>query len=261
MAKNIVIVVGASSGLGEQFALQLDAHLRKTDEIWLIARRKEKLVELSKKMRNNTRILAMDITNPGQMERLRDNLVDNDCKIRMLINCAGYGVIGDFADLGCEEQLGMIRLNCEALTHVTHVCVPFMAKNSRIIQISSCAAFIPQPGFAIYAATKSYVESFSKALRAELIGKEIYVTAVCPGPIDTPFFDIAERTGKVLAIKKATMVDSASVARKALKDSCAKRSTSVYSLPIKAVWLLTKMVPHGLVLPLLREYKESQQED
>ena len=261
MAKSIVIVVGASSGLGEQFALQLDAHLRKTDEIWLIARRKDKLVELSRKMRNNTKVLAMDITNPAQVDRLQDCLMDNDCKIRMLVNCAGYGVIGDFADLGCEEQLGMIRLNCEALTHVTHVCVPFMEKNSRIIQIASCAAFIPQPGFAIYAATKSYVESFSKALRAELMDKKIYVTTVCPGPIDTPFFDIAERKGKILAIKKATMVDSASVARKALKDSCAKRSTSVYSLPIQAVWVLTKLVPHGLVLPLLRAYKESQQED
>lgn len=260
MSKSVVIVVGASSGLGEQFALQLDAALRKTDEIWLIARRKDKLVELSKKMRNNTRVLAMDITNPGQLERLCDSLSDNDCKIRMLVNCAGYGVIGDFAELGCEEQMGMIRLNCEALTHVTHVCVPFMAKNSRIIQIASCAAFIPQPGFAIYAATKAYVESFSKALREELKEKKIYVTTVCPGPIDTPFFDIAEKTGKILAIKKATMVDPASVARKALKDSCAKKSTSVYSFPIKAVWVLTKLVPHGLVMPLMRAYKESQQD-
>ena len=161
MSKSVVIVVGASSGLGEQFALQLDAALRKTDEIWLIARRKDKLVELSKKMRNNTRVLAMDITNPGQLERLCDSLSDNDCKIRMLVNCAGYGVIGDFAELGCEEQMGMIRLNCEALTHVTHVCVPFMAKNSRIIQIASCAAFIPQPGFAIYAATKAAAEQLA----------------------------------------------------------------------------------------------------
>lgn len=261
MAKSVVIIVGASSGLGEQFALQLDAHLRKTDEIWLIARRKEKLIELSRKMRNNTKVLAMDITNPGQLDKLRENLIANQCEIRMLVNCAGYGVIGDFADLECEEQMGMIRLNCEALTHVTHICLPFMVKNSRIIQIASCAAFIPQPGFAIYAATKSYVESFSKALREELKDKKIYVTTVCPGPIDTPFFDIAERTGKILAIKKATMVDSASVVAKALKDSCAKKRTSVYSLPIKAVWISTKLVPHGLIMPLLRAYKEIQQKD
>ena len=261
MAKSVVIVVGASSGMGAEFALQLDAHLRKTDEIWLIARNKEKLEELSRKMRNNTRILAMDITKEAQIERLQDTLIDNDCVIRMLVNCAGYGVIGDFSALTCEDQLGMVRLNCEALTHVTHSCIPFMRKNSRIIQLASCAAFLPQPGFAVYAATKAYVNSFSQALREELKTKGIYVTSVCPGPVDTPFFDRAEKTGNVLAIKKATMVDSKSVVRKALRDACDKKATSVYSLPIQAVWVLTKLVPHGIVLPLVRAYKDNQTQD
>ncbi len=260
MAKSVVIIVGASSGMGAEFALQIDAHLRKTDEIWLIARNKDKLTALSQRMRNNTRILAMDITKEAQVERLQDTLLDNDCKVRILVNCAGYGVIGDFSELSCEDQLGMIRLNCEALTHVTHCCLPFMVPNSRIIQLASCAAFIPQPGFAVYAASKAYVESFSKALREELKDKGIIVTCVCPGPVDTPFFDRAEQTGKILAIKKMTMVDSKSVVRKALRDACAGKATSVYSLPIQAVWVLTKLVPHGLVLPMLRAYKESQQD-
>ena len=259
MAKSVVIVVGASSGMGAEFALQLDAHLRKTDEIWIIARNKEKLSAVRRRMRNNVRVISMDITKEAQIERLGDTLADNDCEVRMLVNCAGYGVIGDFADLDRDEQLGMIRLNCEALTAVTHCCLPFMRKGSRIIQLASCAAFIPQPGFAIYAATKAYVESFSKALREELKEKEIYVTTVCPGPGDTPFFEIAERTGKTLAIKKATMVDSKSVVKKALRDSCKKKATSVYSLPIQGVWVLTKMVPHGLVMPLMRAYKENHE--
>lgn len=261
MAKSIVIIVGASSGLGEEFALQIDAHLRKTDEIWLIARRKDRLLEVSSRMRNNTKILAMDITHPGQIELLKNCLIDNDCKIRMLVNCAGYGMIGDFCGMSIDEQLGMIRLNCDALTHLTHVCIPFMAKKSRIIQMASSAAFIPQPGFAVYAASKAYVESFSKALREEVISKEIYVTTVCPGCVDTPFFDIAERTGKILAIKKATMADTASVVTKALKDSCAKRSMSVYGVPINIMWCMTKVLPHGFLLPIIRAYKESQQED
>lgn len=258
MAKSVVLVVGASSGMGEEFALQLDAHLRKTDEIWLIARNREKLVTLSKRMRNNTRILAMDITKEAQIERLQDTLLDNDCEIRMLVNCAGYGVIGDFAELPCEDQLGMVRLNCEALTHITHCCIPFMCPGSRIIQMASCAAFIPQPGFAVYAASKAYVESFSKALREELKGKGIYVTTVCPGPVDTPFFDRAEQMGKMLAIKKMTMVDSKDVVTKALRDACAKKATSVYSLPIQAVWVLTKVIPHGIILPIIHAYKENQ---
>ncbi len=258
MSKSVVIVVGASSGMGEEFALQLDAHLRKTDEIWLIARRKEKLEALSRRMRNNTRILAMDITKEAQIERLQDTLIDNDCVIRMLVNCAGYGMIGDFAEITAQEQAGMVRLNCEALTNVTHCCIPFMRRNSRIIQLASCAAFLPQPGFAVYAATKAYVNSFSQALREELMGKGIYVTSVCPGPVDTPFFDRAEQTGKVLVIKQMTMVDSQNVVRKALRDACARKATSVYSLPIQAVRVLTKLLPHSLILPLVRAYQENQ---
>lgn len=259
MSKSVVIVVGASSGMGEEFALQLDAHLRKTDEIWLIARSKEKLEVLSRRMRNNVRILAMDITKEAQIERLQDTLLDNDCVIRMLVNCAGYGVIGDFSQLTAEEQAGMVRLNCEALTNVTHCCIPFMRKNSRIIQMASCAAFIPQPGFAVYAASKAYVHSFTQALRQELRGKGISVTSVCPGPVDTPFFDRAEKTGNMLAIKKMTMVDSASVVRKALRDACDRKATSVYSLPIQAVWVLTKLVPHNMALPVMHAYKNSMQ--
>ncbi|MBQ9140291.1 MAG: SDR family NAD(P)-dependent oxidoreductase [Lachnospiraceae bacterium] len=259
MAKSVVIVVGASSGMGEEFALQLDAHLRKTDEIWLIARREDKLIDLSRKMRNNTRILAMDITQEKQIEKLQDTLIKNDCIIRMLVNCAGYGVIGDFSGIPAGEQTGMIRLNCEALTNVTHCCIPFMRKNSRIIQLASCSAFLPQPGFAVYAATKAYVNSFSQALRQELIDKGIYVTSVCPGPVDTPFFNRAEKTGKVLAIKQKTMVDSKSVIEKALRDSCAKKATSVYSIPIQAVWVLAKLVPHHIALPFIRAYKENHQ--
>ena len=256
MSKSVVIVVGASSGMGEQFALQIDAQLRKTDEIWLIARRNDKLTQLAKRMRTNTRILAMDITKEAQVERLADTLEEHDCKIRMLVNCAGYGVIGDFADLECEEQLGMIRLNCEALTHVTYACLPYMVKGTRVIQLASCAAFMPQPGFAVYAATKAYVNSFTQALRAELMDKGIIVTSVCPGPVDTPFFDIAEKSGKMLSIKAMTMVDSRDVVAKALRDSVDKKATSVYSLPIQAFAVLAKVVPHSLILPVVRFIKE-----
>lgn len=256
MAKSVVIIVGASSGMGEQFALQIDAQLRKTDEIWLVARRKDKLTALSKRMRNNTRILAMDITKEAQIERLTDTLEEHNCQIRMLVNCAGYGVIGDFADLECEEQLGMVRLNCEALTHVTYACLPYMIKGTRVIQLASCAAFLPQPGFAVYAATKAYVNSFTQALRAELMDKGIVVTSVCPGPVDTPFFDIAEKSGKMLSIKAMTLVDSRDVVKKALRDSCDKKATSVYSLPIQAFALLAKAVPHSLILPVVRFIKE-----
>ena len=258
MSKSIVLITGASSGIGMEFALQLDAHLRKTDEIWLIARRKDNLVELSKRMRNNTRILSMDVTNEGQIERLADTLDDNDCRIRMLVNCAGYGIVGDFAGSDRDEQAGMIRLNCEALTNITHCCLPYMCRNSRIIQMASSASFVPQPGFAVYAASKSYVNSFSLGLREELKNKGIYVTSVCPGPVDTAFFERAEANGSVMAIKKMIMADVQGVVTKALRDSCHKKAKSVYSLPIQAFEVLCKVIPHGILLPLVKALKLMQ---
>lgn len=257
MSKSIVIITGASSGIGREFAMQLDAHLRKTDEIWLISRRKERLKEVAQMMRNNVRIISMDVTKESQMERLADMLSDHDCVIRMLINCAGYGILGDFANLTVEEQTGMVRTNCEALTHITHTCLPFMTKNTRIINMASSASFIPQPGFAVYAATKSYVNSFSLALGQELKNKGIYVTSVCPGPVDTEFFEIAEGKGHgVLAIKKYVMADAFSVVKKALRDSCNKKAQSVYSAPMISFQALCKVVPHGLLLPMIRGLKK-----
>jgi len=257
MSRNVVIITGASSGMGMEFALQLDAHLRKTDEIWLIARRKERLEHLASKMRNKTRILAMDVTKEAQIERLADTLVDKDMIVKMLVNCAGFGISGDFSQMTVEEQLSMVRTNCEALTHVTHTCIPFMRKNSRIINLASSASFMPQPGFAVYAATKAYVNSFSLALREELKGKGIYVTSVCPGPVDTAFFDIAESEGNgTLAIKKIFMADPVNVVRKALRDSCHKKAKSVYSLPMQSFEVLCKVIPHGIILPLVRFIKE-----
>lgn len=248
MAKNIILITGASSGLGQEFALTMDAYFDHVDEIWLIARSRSRLDEVAKAMRHKTRVLAMDITKEAQLERLEDTLKDQEAVIRILINCAGYGLMGNFEKIGLEGQLGMVKLNCEALTHMTYRCLPFMRRNSRIIQLASSAAFLPQPGFAVYAATKSYVLSFSQALGEELRHREIYVTSVCPGPVDTPFFDIAEKTGRTLAIKKYTMVEPRQVVFLALKDSYYKKPMSVCSLPIKTFGIITKLLPHKLLL-------------
>lgn len=253
---NVVIITGASSGIGREFALQMDRYFNNIDEFWLIARRRDKLEELSKIMLHKTRILAMDITKDAQLERLEDTLADKKAVVRMLINCAGYGLMGSFASQEREEMLGMVRTNCEALTNITHRMIPYMRRGSRIIQLASSAAFLPQPDFAVYAATKSYVLSFSRALGRELRNKGIYVTAVCPGPVDTPFFDIAERTGTTLAIKKFTMVDARDVVRKTLRDSYYKRPLSVCSLPIKSFRVLAKVIPHDTLLNIVALLKK-----
>lgn len=245
---NVIIITGASSGIGMEFALQMDNYFFNVDEFWLIARRQDKLEKIAKTMYHKSRVIPMDITQDTQLERLEKLLKEEKAVVRMLVNCAGYGLMGAFAEQSREGELGMVRLNCEALTNITHRLIPYMKNRSRIIQMASSAAFVPQPDFAVYAATKSYVLSFSRALGEELSQKGIYVTSVCPGPVDTPFFDIAEKTGTTLSIKKFTMVDAEQVVRKALTASYHRRHLSVCSLPIQCFEAVAKFVPHDVIL-------------
>lgn len=252
---NIILITGASSGIGREFALQLDKHFPHIDEFWLIARRKDMLTTLSESLQHKCRILAMDITNEAQLERLEDTLEEHNACVRMLINCAGYGIMGGFVQQEREEVAGMIRLNCEALTNITHICIPYMKRGSRIIQLASSAGFVPQTDFAVYAATKSYVLSFSRALAHEINDLGIFVTTVCPGPVDTPFFDIAEKYCSTLTIKKYSMVKTEDVVRLAIKDSYYKKEVSVCSGLIKLFRITTKVIPHGMILRTMKLLK------
>lgn len=252
---NIAIITGASSGMGLEFALQLDNLLSKVDEIWLIARRKEEMLQVASCMEHTTRVLDMDMTNAADMEKLNVLLSTEKPVIRMLVNCAGYGVMGEFETLTCKEQTGMIDLNCKALTEMTYMCLPFMKRNSRIIQLASSAAFLPQANFAIYAATKAYVLSFSRALSEELRTRQIYVTAVCPGPVNTPFFEVAERNGKTLAAKKLFMAEPEAIVQQAIADSYHKKQMSVYGISMKSFRILTRLVPNETIFAIMRYLK------
>lgn len=241
--------------MGLEFALQIDEIFESIDEIWLIARRKKELLEVAQYMEHTTRVLDMDLTNNSHMQRLERLLRDEKPVIRMLVNCAGYGIMGDFSEGDKTELLGMIDLNCRALTEMTYLTIPYMRKNSRIIQLASSAAFLPQPDFAVYAASKSYVYSFSRAIARELAPRKIYVTAVCPGPVDTPFFDIAEKSGSTLGVKKLTIAKADKVVRQAIADSYKKKEHSVYSRVIRGFELLAKVVPHSAILKVMSYMK------
>ena len=246
---NIAIVTGASSGMGAELARQVDRiYENGIDEIWLIARRAERLESLSHSLNHKAKIIPMDLTNNKDMHELFVLLQNENPNIKLLANASGYGIIGQFKDIPRKEQSGMVRLNCEALTDVTHMALKYMHRGARIIQFASSASFAPQSGFAVYAASKAYVMSFSRALNAELKKEGITVTAVCPGPVKTEFFDVAERHGKVLDIKKYIMSDAKNVVKKALVDSYHRRSVSVYSAPMNILRFLTKILPHDVIL-------------
>lgn len=253
--KNIIIITGASSGIGQEFALQIDTAFSNIDEIWLVARRKERLLEVAKVMEHATRLIPMDVTDEYAMDDLEALLEEEDVVVRMLINAAGFGLMGDFDDMPIEEQTDMLYTNCEAVMKMTYMTLPYMARGSRIIQLASAAAFLPEPGFAVYAATKSYVLSFSRALNRELAYRGIYVTAVCPGPVSTEFFQVAEKYGETPMIKRLTMITPEKCVGAALRASYQKKEVVVPGLPMKVSGLAAKMLPHTLLLNLTSLWK------
>lgn len=240
---NIAIITGASSGMGREFARQLDTKLGKTDEIWLLARRKEPLEELAETMCSKTRTVAIDITDQKEMRQFAEVLAIQNPKITILVNCAGVGSHGIFRKQSEQEISDMVNLNIMALTQMTKLCLPYMHKGSKIIQFASGAAFVPQAAFAVYAASKAYVYSLSRALSAELKGTGISVTAVCPGPVNTPFLEHAYGdVSKIRGLKKLTMAKTECVVVKAIEDCKKKKTVSVCGLPMKALYLATQSV-------------------
>ena len=242
----IAVVTGASSGLGREFARQISARYSKFDEIWLIARRTERLEEVADEIKLTSRVISLDLSSNDELLSLKELLEENTPDIKLLVNCAGFGKSGSFDELDYDEQLGMIDINCRALTAVTKLCLPYISSNSRIIELASAAAFMPQPDFAVYAATKAYVLNFSKAINKELKPKKITVTAVCPGPVDTEFFDIAGKNVKPL--KRMVMAKPENVVEQAIKDAALGNELSIYGRTMKLAHVAGRFLPHRLLM-------------
>ena len=249
---NIAVITGASSGLGREFVRQIDSIYTHLDEIWVIARRKERLLELSKEVIVKLRILPYDLAEEEGLKELYKLLKKERPVIRILVNSAGYGIIGKFTNSEWKETIGMIHLNCSVLTSITYHCLPYMRNNGRIIQIASSAAFLPQPKFAVYAATKSYVLSFSRALNKELKSRGIFVTAVCPGPVSTEFFHRAEKKEKMAFYKMLVMAKAPDVVRDAMNASLRRKDVAVYGMMMKFVAITAKMLPHKVLLGIFK---------
>lgn len=249
----IAIITGASSGMGKEAMIQIaDRFGGSLDEIWAIARREERLEELRRQLPVPLRILPLDLTDPSAQTLLEQELKSRTPQVRLLVNAAGYGKIGKSSNIPLSGETGMVRLNCEALCAVTHMVLPYMTPHSRILQFASAAAFLPQPGFAVYAATKAFVLSYSRALNAELKPRDIVVTAVCPGPVDTEFFEVAETVSEMAAYKKLVMANPKKVVRTAIRDSMMGKTVSVYGLTMKLFFLLCKITPHSVLLKLMK---------
>ncbi len=259
MMKRIALITGASSGLGREFATTLaNKTYTQVDEIWLIARRKQRLGAIAKKYNTiKFKVIPIDLTSVSQMEQFVALLERENPKIQILVNSAGYGKTGAFTNIEIEDYKKMIDLNIRALTLVTYACIPFMCKGGKVIQLASSAGFIPQPNFAVYSATKSYVIQFSRALNCELMPMGISVLAVCPGPVRTEFLKIANPEGLPKSLKYNFIADPKKVVKKALRDAFANKDISVYGTGIKLLHVIGKIMPHRILTSMVNQLSKS----
>ena len=247
----IAVITGASSGLGKEFFLNLKGDF---DEVWLIARREDKLKEIAS-MREDvrTRVIAMDLTKEGSMAEIDGLIKECGGEIGMLINNAGYGCIGNVKDMPTEGQMGMVRLNNEVMVGMTSTALKYMKRGSEIINICSIASFTPNTRMTVYSSTKAFVMSFSRGLRAELKKEGISVLAVCPGPMATEFLACAGiEKGTSKTFDTLPYAEPAMVAKRSLRAS--KKGRAVYTplILFKIYRVLAKLLPTGFMMKLAK---------
>lgn len=240
---NIAIISGASSGIGFEIAKEID--LLCLDEIWLISSSEQKLLKASEYLKTKTRIFALNLAKNDAIDVISSALFEQKPNVKYLVCSAGVGYNGNFEEIDLKQISNMTDINVRALTELTACALPYINEGGKIIEIASSAGFMPQPSFAVYAATKAYVISFSRGLKQELLKKKISVTAVCPGPVDTPFFSGLEN---VKEYKKKYAVSPEMVAKKAMLASKKNKALCIPTFSMKMVHLASKIIPTSIIL-------------
>ena len=246
------IISGASSGLGAEYLSSVINLFPDIKEIWLIARRKERLEELSANYpKISIKIFPLDLTDTASFSVLENSLKESKPDVRILINNAGCGKLGYFSDTPTHEHAKITDLNVRAATLLPATVIPYMSEGSFIVNVCSISSFVPNARLAVYSSSKAYLFSLSKVLRQELKSRKINSLAVCPGPMFTEFLSVAEihpdnsKTFATLPYCKAP-----EVARRSL--IYASRGKAVYTNKpfYKFYRMLAKLLPHSLVMKL-----------
>lgn len=243
------IITGASSGMGREFVLQAAAR-GDLDELWVIARRAERLEQLRQEVSIPLTILPLDLMQEESFARYEALLAEKQPQVTLLINASGFGKFGRYDEIPLRDSLNMIDLNCKALVRMTQLTLPYLPRGAHVIQVDSLSAFQPVPYLGVYGATKAFVLSYSRSLNAELAPRDIHMMAFCPGWVKTEFFDHAEQTSKTAVTYFNQLFTAREVVACALKDSARGRDVCVPGFRIKAQVLLTKLLPHRLVIKI-----------
>ena len=225
---NIAVITGASAGIGRELVYAVDKDAR-YDEIWVIARRKERLEELRDKCTNPIRPIALDLSDLSSIDAYQALLEQEQPEIKMLVNAAGCGVFGPFAEADRKKLLASAQLNS-------------------LINMGSNSAWQPVPYQAVYGASKSYVLSLSRALGRELRPQGIHVMCVCPGWIKTEFQQVAHHDEYIRYVDKWYGPDE--VAAQAMQDLKKKKSVSILGHPVRRQVRLVKLLPVDTVMDI-----------
>lgn len=226
------------------------------DEIWVVARRKERLDEIRKTLGEKVFVIALDLTQDESIEEISNLLKTRNVTVKGLVNASGYGVFKAFEDSDRLETEGIVDLNDRALVAMTHIALPYMNKGSFIINLGSNSSHQPVPYMAVYAASKAFVLSFSLSLSEELRKRGIKVLCVCPGWIKTEFFERARKDDTTI-VYYDRFYESRDVVERALKDLKKGRKVSILGLPVRNQVRLVKFLPASLVMRIwLRQQKK-----
>lgn len=251
MSRPATLITGASSGLGAEFAR---ACARRGDELVLVARRQDRLDALAAELGPAAQVIAADLATPDAPYRLAAEVEHRGLFVHTLINNAGFGLAGRFAELPFDRQREMLAVNVDALTALTHLFLTTMRdrKGGAILNVASTAAFQPGPGIAVYFATKSYVLSFSEALHQEMKGTGIAVSALCPGPTATEFGAVAGMSGKRFQLFSA---DTASVVAAGLRGLAKNKAIVVPGAMNKLTAQSSRVIPRAAMRRIVAALK------
>jgi short-subunit dehydrogenase len=246
----VTLVTGASAGLGAEFARQCGS---RGDEVVLVARREERLRALASEI-GNAHVVAADLAAPGAPEKLIAELEARGLSVACLINNAGFGLAGKFADLPLSRQREMLDLNVSALTELCRLVLSGMIERRQgaILNVASTGAFQAGPGIAVYFATKAYVLSFTEGLHQELKGSGVKVSALCPGPTATEFGEVAGITSQSFG---AFSADAASVVAAGLKGLERNKALIIPGLTNKLSAQSNRLIPRAAMRRIVASLK------
>jgi len=245
MNKTIGIVTGATGGIGSEFTRILVSE--ELDEVWIVARNRDKLEDLKNEYGDRIRTISLDLSKTENLNKIKELLENENPIIKYLINNASIAKMGLYKEFSIEEMENTINLNCKTPVILSNICIPYMKKGSSILNIASASAFQPTPYINLYASTKAFERSYSRALNVELAESGIIVTAVCPSWVDT---ELLTKTINGHEVKFPGIVTARRVAQKAIKDAKRGKDMSVCTFYVKVQHLYVKLLPQSFIMKL-----------